>query len=221
MKFLNLNGKSIIFVTLISVAGITFCSSEAAPSYTETIAGIHCYFDQKITQPFQQMFKDSFSEHSTEKLNLTVKKLKNVEQVVQEVVKDLKIKDAELKHEHKTDTALYAFIHILLKIADRLESYFNIAFTTLTTGLANKLKAAKFATELTAVSKTIVTDKNFKEIDNYLAELQQIAELQEEHNVAKEILEIRSDIKKILEQHKAKSKDNAAALSLLRKRLPY
>jgi hypothetical protein len=142
-------------------------------------------------------------------------------QKIQTFMQDLEAKELDLKHEQKTDTALFAFITILLKIAYDLEKYFNTAHNTLTSGLAKKLKATAFATELTKMSKTITTDDNFNRMDNYLAELQQIAECNCEKDVADEVAEIRSDMKKIIAQHKAKSKDNAAALAMLRKRLPY
>lgn len=215
-----MNSKYLIFATIIWLTGISFYCVAEAPAYTQSIKGIHCHFDE-IAQNFKCTFKDSFSEHSTEKLNITVKNMMDGKQKIQAFMKDLEIKECELKHEHKTDTALFAFITVLLKIAYDLEKHFNTAYNTLTAGLAKKLKATAFATELTKMSKTIATDDNFNRMDNYLAELQKIAECNGEKNVVNEIAEIRDDMKKVIAQHKAKSKDNAAALALLRKRLPY
>lgn len=220
MKFLKMNSKYLIFATIACLAGVNSYAVACAPAYTQSIKGIHCHFDE-IMQNFKCMFKDSFAENSTEKLNITTKKMKDGELVIQEFVKALKGRVLELKNKHETSTALFAFINTLLKVADDLEKYFNTAYNTLTSGLAKKLKATAFATELTKMSKSIATDDNFNRMDLYLSELQQIAELNEEQTVADEIAEIRTDIKKIIAQHKAKSKDNAAALAMLRKRLPY
>lgn len=220
MEFLKMNSKYLIFATIICLAGVSSYSRADVPTYTQSIKGIHCHFDE-IMQNFKCTFKDSFSEDSTEKLNITTKKMKDGELVIQEFIKALKARVLELKHKHETDTALFAFIHILLKVADDLEKYFNTAYNTLTAGLTKKLKAAAFATELTKMSKNIATDDNFNKIDGYLAELQQIAESNCEKDVTDEIAEIRADLKKVIAQHKSKSKDNAAALAMLRKRLPY
>lgn len=220
MKFLKMNSKYLIFATITYLTGVSSYCVADTPTYTQSIKGIHCHFDE-IAQNFKCTFKDSFSENSTEKLNITVKKMMDGKQKIQTFMKDLEAKELELNHEHKADTALFAFITILLKIAYDLEKYFNTAYNTLTSGLAKKLKAAAFATELTKMSKNIATDDNFTRMDTYLAELQQIAECNCEKDVADEIAEIRADIKKIIAQHKAKSKDNAAALAMLRKRLPY
>lgn len=220
MKFLKVNSKYLIFATIIWLAGVSSYCVADVPAYTQSIKGIHCHFDKCIAQEFKCTFKDSFSENSTEKLNITVKKMLDGKQKIQTFVKDLEATKLQLKHEHKVDTALFAFIIILLKIAEDLEKYFNTAYNTLTAGLAKKLKAAAFATELTKMSKTIATDENFNRMDNYLSELQQIAECNGEKDVVNEIAEIRDDMKKILAQYKSKSKDNAAALAALRKRLP-
>ncbi len=220
MKFLKMNSKHLIFATIIHLAGTSSYSLANAPDYTQSIKGIHRHFDEHARY-FKCTFKDSFSENSAEKLNLTVKKMIDGKQKIQEFMKDLEAKKLELNPQSEADAPLFAFITILLQIAYDLEKYFNTAYNTLTAGLAKRLKATAFATELTKMSKTIVTDDNFNRMDNYLAELQEIAECNNEQDVAAEVAEIRCDMKKIIAQHKAKSKDNAAALAMLRKRLPY
>lgn len=163
--------------------------------------------------------QESFSPTSKELLTLTAKKLKNGEQIVQEFVKALKAKVTELESKaNKTaqDRELYAFIDILIKIADEVEKHFSKAFTTLDNGLKQKLKAAAFAKKLIEVGDNIMTPDNFKKIDNLLDQLQKISPTK----AATEIKEIRADIANILAQYKNKSKTNSEMLTALRARIP-
>lgn len=216
MKFLYLKTKPAILAMLIlgMVPGSIYASAVA---YTDFIESIYKHFDGLMNN-FEQTFKSSFSEKSTEKLNITAKKLKESELVIQQFVAALKTKAQELRGAGQQSTDLYRFIDILLNVADEIEIYFTQAYNTLTSSLNKKLKATALATQLSNVIDKIITDANFKKLNDYLTRLQGIASQQ----VVQGIDEIRKDINKILAEYKKnKAKQNTAAISMLRKRLPY
>lgn len=219
MKLLRISSKSIICAAILFLAGTnTAILYVAAPDYTVSKESIHCHFDKMVMQNLKTL-QESFSPTSKELLTLTAKKLKNGEQIVQEFVKALKAKVTELESKaNKTaqDRELYAFIDILIKIADEVEKHFSKAFTTLDNGLKQKLKAAAFAKKLIEVGDNIMTPDNFKKIDNLLDQLQKISPTK----AATEIKEIRADIANILAQYKNKSKTNSEMLTALRARIP-
>lgn len=219
MKFLFLKSKSAILVVTIFIAGSNVCPIYAVPAYTATIESISTHFDEKIMQRFKLVFKHSFSEKSNEPLDITTQKMNESKIVTQELVHDLEEKKSELEASGQKNSSLYLFIVCLLKIADELEKHFNVLYTTLTSGLNKKLKAAAFANKLTEVTNKIMTDENFKKMDDMLKQLQLVANNQA---VVNKIDECRDDIKKVLQQYRIRSQNgNAAALAMLRKRLPY
>lgn len=218
MKLLKISSKSIICAVTLFLAGThSSVIYVAAPDYTISKESIYCHF-KMVMQNFEKL-RSSFSETSKEPLNLTATNLKASEQIVQESVKALELKRAELankSNKSKEDAELLVFINTLLKIADEMKKHFNKAFTALDEGLKQKLKAAAFAQKLTKVGDDIMTPGNFKKIDDLLDELQKISPTK----IAAEIKEIRADIANILAQYKNKSKNNAKLLTALRARIP-
>ncbi len=217
MKFLYLKTKPVALMAMLILGMAPNSIYATTVNYTISIESIYEHFDG-IMDNFEQTFKSSFSEKSTEKLNITANKLKESELVIKQFVVALKTKTQELSNNGQQSTAIYRFIDILLHVADEIEVYFTQAYNTLTSALNKKLKATALAKQLSGVIDTIMTDKNFKKLNDYLTQLQGIAPQQ----VVQEIDEIRTDINKILAEYKKnKAKQNAAAISMLRKRLPY
>ncbi len=217
MKFLYLKTKPAVLMSIFILGMAPGSIHAVTVDYTNSIESIYKHFDG-IMDNFEQTFKSSFSEKSTEKLNITAKKLKESETVIKQFVAKLKKKAQELRNAGQQSTNLYRFIDILLNVADEIEIYFTQAYNTLTSGLNKKLKATALAKQLSGVIDTILTDKNFKKLNDYLTRLQSIASQQ----VVKGIDEIRKDINNILAEYKRKkSTQNAAAISMLRRRLPY
>lgn len=187
-------------------------------SYTHSIESIYKHFDG-IMSNFEQTFKTSFSDKSTEKLNITAKKLHESETVIKEFVTALKAKARELCDNGEQSTPLYEFINILVHVADEIEVYFTKAYSTLTNGLNKKLKATALAKQLGGVIDTIMTNKNFTKLKNHLVDLRNCTSQQVVINGIDEIIK---EVNYILADYqKNKSKQNAAAISMLRKRLPY
>lgn len=224
MKLLYLKTKSITTAVIIAMMLTSLNMIHAAQtaahtsSYTGSIESIYHYFDDNIVKKFQKMFKTSFSLESDEKLDETAQKLKTGEQDIQNYVQQLNQKAYELEQNHQTDTDLYRFIQILLQLAyQEIGVHFTAVYNTLTSGLQQKLTAARFAQELVKVAETIVTDKNFKRIDASLAELQDIAP----RDIADKILVIRTDLRAMLDEYKKNKAKQSSAIRLFRKRLPY
>ncbi len=189
----------------------------SSANYTDSIESIYKHFDG-IMDNFEQIFKNSFSDKSSEKLNITAQKLKDSETVIKQFVAALKKKTQELKNAGKQSTDLYRFIDILLHLADEIEVYFTKAYNALASSLNKKLKATALAKQLSDVIDVIMTDANFKKLNDYLTHLQGIAP----KKVVQGIDDIHTDINKILAEYKKnKARQNAAAISMLRKRLPY
>lgn len=224
MKILRISSKSIAFAALLLVAGVQADALPACnlgalhklPENLDSIKIIYGYFDTSIRIPFSTLFKSSFSEKSTERLDLTADNIAQAEQVIKEFVEALKEKAAQLKNNNQSNSDLYAFITILLKIANKLEKHFNKMYGVLNNGLKKKLNATAFANQLKAAADSIVTEDNFKEIDRWLDELQK----KSPQEVAANIKEIRTDLDATFRQFK-NTKNSAKLLAALRKRLPY
>lgn len=216
MKFLYLKTKTVTLMTMLTL-GITCTHIQAREvdttltdhyCYTGSIEGIYKHF-KEIMSNFEEIFKNSFSKESKEKLSLTVKNLKKSELVIKQFVATLKNEAQEL------DPSTHLFIDILVHLADEIEIYFKQVYTVLETGLKER-NATKLAAHLQSVAKEIMTDKNFLKLNDYLIGLQAIAP----ENVAEEIEEIRKNVNQILVDYKKESKKPGLSIvSRLRSRL--
>lgn len=216
MKILRISSKSIAFAALLLIPGIQASEPVTLAKTTMSIEAIHHDFDE-IMLEFKTTLGSSFSEKSTERLDQTLKKIAQAELRIKEFVKARESQFSELKNSNQSNTDLYAFITILLKIADELEKHFGKVYSVLHNGLKKKLNATAFANQLTNVGDSIVTEENFKKIDHWLEELQK----KSPKEVAAKIKEIRTDMDTIFRQYKSRKNNNAKLLAALRKRLPY
>ncbi len=229
MKFLYLKTKTAALMamlilgmahTTVQAKAIGIAATTDHGYYTDSIESIYKHFDE-IMDYVEKTFKTSFSDNSSEKLNITAQKLKESEAVINQFVETLKNKAQELKDNGQQTTDLYRFIEILVQLAHELEKPFKEAYHALNSGLTQQLKATPFAQKLSTVIDKIMTDANFKKLNDYLTRLQDIVP-KKAKQVIQGIDEIRQDINKVLaEYRKNKAKQNPAAISMLRKRLPY
>lgn len=223
MKILRISSKSIAFAALLLVTGAqadVACVADLEALYAlseniDSIEKIHDLFDIIMTK-FKRTFESSFSEKSTERIDLTANNIAQAVHIIKEFVKALKEKNTQLKNNDESNSELCAFITVLVKIADKLERHFDKVYSVLSNGLKKKLNATAFTNQLKAASDSIVTEENFKEIDRWLDELQK----KSPKEVALKVKEIRTDMNAMFRQYKKKPL-NATLLAAFRKRLPY
>ena len=228
MKYITLTTKALRALMLcwtISVVSVPALEAET-PSIVQTenssmIAAVHQRIDSVIDE-FQEVFKNSFSDNSTEKFNVTAKKMGACRKAIEELISWLQEQLDELKTEGKEFSNEYRYINQFIQLCDDFfKRQIAPIHDTLTTNLKQKKKLAFILNSLKKKVDPIMSEANFQKVKGYLDALCSIATEEGQLEIAQTLETIWTEAQEVRKEYSKGVSQIGKFIARNQRRMPY